>query len=79
MAVYPFYTEIQSSTRKTPTGVGMRSKDGNMITHIHHRDKGAITTPFTIYQYTIEEDGVLKCVTRVSYKGEVIKEHITDY
>lgn len=79
MAVYPFYTEIQSSTRKTSSGVGMRSKDGDMITHIHQRDKGAITTPFTIYQYTHEEDGVLKCVTRVSQNGVIVAEHITDY
>lgn len=79
MAVYPFYTEIHSSTRKNVTGVGTKSKDGSMTTYIHQREDGGITTPFTITQHTEEQDGVLKCITTVFFKGEVIKQHITDY
>ena len=79
MAVYPFYTKLNSSSRKSEVGVGAKSKNAEMHTDIMQRDRGEITTPFSIYQTTFEEDGVLKCMTRVSYRGEVLKEHITDY
>lgn len=79
MAVYPFYTKVESSSRATVTGVGARSKDGVLNTHIYQREDGAVTNPFTINQYTEERNGVLKCITRVYYLGEVIKEHITNY
>lgn len=79
MAVYPFYTKVESSSRRTATGVGARSKDGVLNTHIYQREDGGITNPFTINQYTEERDGVLKCITRVFYQGGLIKEHITNY
>ena len=79
MAVYPFYVEVDSSTRKQSTGVGARAKNGSLMTKVYQREKGGITTPFTIQQFTDERDGVLKCITRVYFQGELLKEHITDY
>lgn len=48
-------------------------------TFLSIRDKGEITTPFKIEQYTEEQDGVMKCITDVYYQGDLIKKHITDY
>lgn len=79
MAVYPFYTKVESSTRATATGVGARSKDGVLNTHIYQRERGEITNPFTINQYTEERNGVLMCITKVYYLGQVIKVHETKY
>lgn len=79
MAVYPFYISTDVKGRKTPIAGGTRKKDGTMITTVYQRDKGEITTPFKIEQFTKEQDGVLKLVTRVSYLGEMLKEHITNY
>lgn len=79
MAVYPFYTKVESSTKRTATGVGARSKDGVLNTHIYVRERGAITNPFTINQYTEERNGVLYCITKVFYLGQVIKVHETEY
>lgn len=80
MAVYPFYTKVESSTRKTPTGVGARSKDGVLNTLIYQRDRGEITCPFTVNQYTYTtEMGVLMCRTRVYFLGELLKEYDTEY
>lgn len=50
MAVYPFYTEINSSTRENVTGVGCRAKDGDMTTYVKQREEGRITTPYKLYQ-----------------------------
>ena len=79
MAIYPFYTKVESSTRKEVTGVGARSKEGVLNTHIYQRENGEAINPFTINQYTETRDGVLKCITRVFYQGGLLKEHITDY
>lgn len=79
MAVYPSYVKVESSSRATVTGVGARSKNGVLNTHIYQRENGGITNPFTINQYTEEQNGVLKCITRVYYQGDLIKEHITNY
>lgn len=79
MAVYPFYTKVESSSRATATGVGARSKNGVLNTHIYQRENGEITNPFTINQYTEERNGVLYCITKVYYLGEVIKTHETYY
>lgn len=79
MAVYPFYISTDAEGRRTPIAGGTRNKDGTMHTTMYQRDNGAITTPFKINQYTEERDGVLKCITRVYYQGELLKEHITDY
>lgn len=79
MAVYPFYINTDAEGRRTPIAGGTRKKDGTMYTTVYQRENGAITTPFKIRQYTEERDGVLKCITRVSYQGELLKEHITDY
>lgn len=48
-------------------------------TFLSIRDKGEITTPFKIEQYTEEQDGVLKCITDVYYQGDLIKKHVTNY
>lgn len=79
MAVYPFYINTDAEGRRSPIAGGTRRKDGSMTTTVYQRDKGEITTPFKISQYTEERDGVLKCITRVYYQGDLIKEHITDY
>lgn len=85
MAVFPFYTEIKSSTRENKVGVGCRAKNGDMTTYVKQRDEGGITTPYKIYQSSFHENGVLYLSTQVMYKNpdtdvfEVIHEHITKY
>lgn len=79
MAIYPFYTTVDSSSRKSLVSVGAKSKDATMETLVMQRDNGESTTPFRIYQTTYYEGDVLKCVARVYYRGELLKEHITDY
>lgn len=79
MAVRPFYIEADIEGRKTPLAGGTKRSDGTHDISIYQRNQGAITTPFKIRQYTDTIDGVLKCVTKVYYQGELLKEHITDY
>lgn len=80
MAVYPFYAEVNSSTRKDTVGVGCRRKQGEMNIEIYQRDKGEITNPYTIRQYTMtREDGTIRCITSVSFQGKEIHSHFTDY
>lgn len=79
MAVRPFYIEADIEGRKTPLAGGTARKNGEHHISIHQRDKGEITTPFKIEQYTKEQDGVLKCITDVYYQGDLIKKHVTDY
>ena len=68
-----------------PIAGGTRKKDGEMTTAVYQRDKGAITTPFKIRQYSTEdlneETGEWEhhLHTDVYYQGEVIKKHVTDY
>ena len=79
MAVYPFYVEVNSSTRANKVGVGARSKKGYVETYIYQRDEGEITTPFKIVQRSVEHEGELKLYTEVYYRGELIKTHTTNY
>ena len=84
MAVYPFYVKADSSSRKSLIAGGVRSKRGHMTTSIYQRDEGAITTPYEISQYSIldtRDDGKehIVLVTEVSYLGNVIPTHITNY
>lgn len=85
MAVYPFYISTQTDGRKTPIAGGTRRKDGDMTTTIYQRDKGEITEPFKIQQYSthdfIEAENKWEhhLHTDVYYQGEVICHHVTDY
>ena len=80
MTVYPFYVSVDSSTRRSTAGVGCRSKQGQMTTEVYQRDKGGITNPYTIRQYTVtKEDGTIRCITSVSFQGKEIHSHFTDY
>lgn len=80
MAVYPFYVDVNSSTRKSRIGVGVRRKDGFMRTVITQRNQGAIETAFTIECDTNIIDGKEKLVTSVyDCNGDLIAEHYTDY
>lgn len=80
MAVYPFYATVDSSTRKDTVGVGCRKKQGEMSIEVYQRDKGEITNPYTIRQYTVtKEDGTIRCITSVSFQGKEIHSHFTDY
>ena len=79
MSVYPFYIETDAEGRRTPIAGGTRKKDGTMSTTVYQREHGCITSPFTIKQYSEIHEGVQKCITRVYFKGELLKEHITDY
>ena len=85
MAVYPFYVDVKSSTRKTNVGVGCRAKAGDMTTSVYQRGEGRITTPYKVYQYSEEIDGELYLTTEIKYKDpeteryEVIHKHITKY
>lgn len=79
--VYPFYIEVDSSTRKSAVGVGTKSKDGSLMTRVYQRDDGNITNPFQIRQYTyqIPDTGKRMCVTQIFFKGECLKQHETPY
>lgn len=79
MAVYPFYVEVNSSSRANTVGVGDRHKKAYMETYIYQRDRGEITTPFKIVQRSVEDGGELKPYTEIYYNGELIKTHITNY
>lgn len=81
MAVYPFYTEIESSTRSNSIGVGCRAKNGSMTTKIYQRENGEITTPYEVKQFTAEntETGKISLTTRIYFQGMCIHEHTTDY
>lgn len=79
MAVYPFYVEINSSTRKTNTSVNTRDKDGTMVMHIHQRDNGCITNPYKIRQYSVHRNGKHLLVTDILYLDKVIHSHETEY
>lgn len=84
MAVYPFYAEVNSSTRKSLASAGCRAKDGYMTTTIYQRENGAITIPYKIHQssfYEMRDDGKEHLVleTQVIYEGDVIHKHRTDY
>lgn len=83
MSVYPFYIEANASGRRTLIAGGTRQKDGEITTTVYQRSEGSITSPFKIRQYSIYPiiDGVEvhQLVTDVYYKGEVIKQHVTNY
>lgn len=85
MAVYPFYISTEAYGKKTPIEGGTRSKYGDMTTTIYQRDKGAITTPFRIRQYSTQyvdkntNKEVHHLHTDVYYNGELIASHTTDY
>ena len=84
MAVYPFYVEADSSSRKSLIAGGVRAKDGYMTTSIYQRENGAITTPYKVYQHSFSEmrdDGKEHLVleTQVIFQGDVIHSHRTDY
>ena len=81
MAVYPFYVNVKSSTRKSEIGVGARRKNSEMTIEVHQRDRGVITTPYRIKQETYEntETGVIHLVTYVYKNGELIDTHETEY
>lgn len=79
--VYPFYVEVDSSTRSSKVGVGARSKDGTLVTDVYQRDDGNITNPIQIRQYTyqIPDTGKRMCVTQIFFEGECLKQHETPY
>ena len=79
--VYPFYVEVNSSTRDKLVGVGTRAKDGTLVTTVCQRDTGCVTKPIEIRQYTYVNlnDGKRMCVTQIFFKGECIKQHETPY
>lgn len=79
MAVYPFYVDIDSSSRRTMCGCGTKSKEGYMTTKVYQRDEGCITQPFEIKQSSDYVDGVLMLHTRVFHNGEMIADHATKY
>lgn len=79
MSVFPFYIVAHSSSRQSPIQGGVRRKDGRMTTYLYQRDEGSITAPYTIEQFSREKDGVRKLITEVSYLGNVISTHVTDY
>ena len=80
-----FISTQMQRVEEPPIAGGTRKKDGDMTTTVYQRDKGAITTPFKIRQYSTEDfnEETQKWEhhlhTDVYYQGEVIKRHITDY
>lgn len=79
MSVYPFYVEVESSTKKNVTGVGIKSKNGYLTTHVYQRETGCITMPYEIRQHTMVVDDNQYLITEILYQGDVIHQHITNY
>lgn len=79
MAVYPFYTEIDSSTRNSMCGCGTKAKDGQMTTHIYQRSDGSITEPYTIKQHSRYADDKHYLVTEIWHDSEIVHQHETEY
>ena len=86
MAVYPFYAEVDSSTRKELVGVGCRSNSSGSYLHtkISVRDKGDIRTAYEIRQWTYEltdSEGKthIKLVSCVFHNNACIHKFETDY
>ena len=80
MAVRPFYINSDIDGWKTPLKGGPRKKQGTMSTTIYQIDNGAITTPFKIEQYSVEDEGKLKLITEIwKSPGVKIASHVTDY
>lgn len=79
MAVYPFYTEIDSSTRRSNCGCGTRNKDGYMTTHIYQRSEGSITEPYTIKQRSSYTNGKHELITEVWHDNKIVHSHTTEY
>lgn len=80
MAVRPFYIESDIEGRKTMLSGGPKNRHGGISTTIYQRDEGAITQPFKIEQYSVEEEGKLKLITEVyQHPGKKIATHITYY
>ena len=71
MTVYPFYVEVESSTRKNVTGVGVRSKNGTLTTKVYQRENGAITIPYVINQYPVMVDDIQCLCTEILYANAV--------
>lgn len=77
--IYPFYVEVESSSRKNTVGVGGKSKYDTITTKIRQRDNGDITTPYLIEQRLIEVEGEQFLCTEVFYYGTSIHKHLTKY
>lgn len=78
MAVYPFYTEVKSSTRENEVGVGCRAKDGCLTTTVLQRSQGNIVTAFRIEQCVYYNDKskvrTLVCVVKDTDGNEVARK-----
>lgn len=85
MPVRPFYIRARIDGRHTELTGGPKSKDGNVYIDIYQRDKGAITSPFKISQYSTKDfnEETQKwehhLTTAIYYLGECIVRHTTDY
>lgn len=75
--IYPFYVEVESTSRKNPVGVGMKNKNGFVTIKVRQREFGNITTPYLIQQHTVEIDGEEFLCTEVFYYGTSIHKHLS--
>lgn len=80
--IYPFYVEVNSSTRDKEVGVGCRNKSGEIITHILQRKEGNIFEAFKIVQTSVYSE-TTKMRTLVScvydHDGKLIASQETIY
>ena len=79
MATRPFYVGVDIEGRETMLKGGPRSRYGSVHINLNQRDKGGITTPFTVDQFSQTIDGKLMLVTVVRKFGEEVSRHETEY
>lgn len=82
MAVYPFYSEIDSPNRRSMCGAGCRAKEGTLDTTVYVRDEGSIATAVKIHQwgeYDKENPKVYLLHTDVMVDGKTIHRKTTKY
>nr|DAT59027.1 MAG TPA: hypothetical protein [Caudoviricetes sp.] len=80
MSIRPFWISADIKGRKSQLSGGTSDKNGWNVVYLSQRDKGEITNPYKVKQFTEEdENGVLKCYTQIYYMDEFIHEHVTEY
>lgn len=85
MAVRPFFLDIDVYGKKDRIRTGTRNKMGDHTINVYQRDKGEITRPIYIRQYSTEDlneetqEWEHHLHTDVYYQGECILRHVTKY
>jgi len=83
MNVRPFYLTAKCDNRESLIKGGPNNFKEGMTISINQRDKGEVTTPYKIMQYTIEQeiDGEKEHLLRtdIYFRGDLIHHFVTTY